>query len=81
MVWRKKSSNQLIKIKKKRCELYPKNGREGAEPVLREEERVGQRLVRPKLSIQNAPTKGRRRRIVGDETSDEALVQSVEAIL
>ena len=46
-----------------------------------EEERVGQRLEKPKLRTQNAPTRGRRRRIVVDETSFDALQQRVGAIL
>ena len=45
-----------------------------------EEVRFGQRFVRPMLSIQNAPTIGKRRRIAADETIDDALLQSVEAI-
>ena len=46
-----------------------------------EEEREGQRLEKPKLRTQNAPTRGRRRRIVVDETSFDDLQQRVEAIL
>jgi hypothetical protein len=50
---------------------------------LREEER--QRLERPKLSTQNAPTKGKRRRSVEAERmveqDEDALEQSVDAIL
>lgn len=45
-------------------------GRDWAQPVLETdddddgEEKVGQRLERPKLSMQNAPTRGKRRRSV-----------------
>lgn len=49
-------------------------GRDWAQPA-----REGQRLVRPKLIIQNAPTKGSRRRSEDDddesETIDEAFLQ------
>ena len=38
-------------------------------------------MEKPKLRTQNAPTRGRRRRIVVDETSFDDLQQRVEAIL
>lgn len=63
--------------------LYLKRGRNGkdrAEPVLREEERVGQRLDRPKLNMQNAPTRGKRRRIVLEDRTADALKLTVDAI-
>lgn len=53
-------------------------------PVLKaEKERVGRRLEMPKVNTQNAPTRGRRRRIVAEEEMvrrASALQQSVEAI-
>lgn len=65
--------------------MYLKRGaRDCAEPVLNaEKERAGKRLEMPKLSTQNAPTRGRRRRIVAGEDRARmalALQESVEAI-
>lgn len=46
-----------------------------------EEERVvGHRLERPKLIMQNAPTRGKRRRIVVEGRIDVALEKTEEAI-
>jgi DNA polymerase II large subunit len=49
---------------------------------LREEEErvVGHRLERPKLMMQNAPTRGKRRLIVVEGRIDTALEKTEEAI-
>ena len=63
--------------------------RDRTHPVLRAEEYEGvQRLENPKLSMQKAPTRGKRRRSVKEEKRDDGVVgvqveeeQSVGAIL
>lgn len=49
---------------------------------MKEEDIEGEKFERPKLSIQNAPIRGKRRRIVEEDKMGEALAlqHSVEAI-
>lgn len=58
--------------------LKAEKGRDRGEPVVVKE---GERLEKPKLMTQKAPTSGKRRRIVGDETIYEALEERKEAML
>lgn len=57
------------------CGSYRKRGTKGrdcAHPVLEGRE-IAQRLERPKLNTQKAPTRGSRRRSTVEETTDESL--------